>query len=105
MSFISQMKFSGIVLSICLLSSCVVGGQVFFSNDTAVEYSTCLNESLQPDLLGEQMSICYSEVRPDRSCDRGSYSYFGCKSLLKRYNECMDETKLRDAYIERCMNE
>ena len=105
MSFISKMKFSGILLSICLLTSCVVGGQVFFSNDTALEYSTCLNQSLQTDSLGEQMSICYSEVRPDGSCDRGSYSYFGCKSLLRRYNKCTDDGKLREAYIERCMNE
>lgn len=105
MSFIHGMKIMGILLSVSFLTSCVVGGQVFFTNDSAVKYSQCFNASLHYDAVGEQMLECYSDVKPDGSCDRNSYNYFRCKSLLKRYSECQDEHKLRDAYVERCMNE
>ena len=85
------------------LSSCVVGGEVFFSNETAAKYSDCLNQSLQPESMSEEQLLCYADVQPKDACDRESYSYFRCKSLLKQYSECTDDENIRKRYIERCM--
>lgn len=70
-----------------------------------MQYQDCYNQSLNltPEFEMELRTTCYSEVYDDKTCNKGSYSYFGCKKLLSQYSECLDTDKLRKNYRRECM--
>ena len=100
-------RLGGIILSMSLLTSCIVGGQVFFSNESANQYRVCLNESLNSDpvFMNGLMSMCYEAVTDDGSCEKINFNYIGCNSILEQYKDCGSTQNLREKYLERCVNE
>lgn len=95
------------VIPLLLLSGCIVEDNIFFDNVSANQYKHCYNESLNlsAEFEMELRTTCYSEVYDDKTCDKGSYSYFGCKKLLNQYSECLDTDKLRKNYRKECMQQ
>jgi hypothetical protein len=92
-------------VSLLFLSGCIVEDNIFFDNESAMRYRDCYNQSLNtsPYFFMELQTDCYRAVVDNGECNKGTYTYLGCKSLLDNIYSCNDDHKLRKAYREECM--
>lgn len=92
---------------VTLLSGCIVEDNIFFDNDTAMKYQDCYEQALNtsPYFIMELQTDCYSAVVDNGQCNKGTYTYLGCKALLDDIYACTDDMKLRKAYRKECMKQ